>query len=93
MTEGNILITSLKAGTPYGRTKITEHTAVNLEYLKMGIMIRKSRKHHIFNLKKICKIFVGSRDSIYWLKKIRIYYESVNMEKQLSNTFSLPCGI
>jgi hypothetical protein len=41
MTEGIILITSLKAGTPYGRTKITEYTAVNLAYLKMGIMINK----------------------------------------------------
>jgi len=52
MTEGIILIPSLKACTPYGTTKITKNTVVDLAYLKMGIMIRKSRKHHITNFRK-----------------------------------------
>jgi hypothetical protein len=52
MTEGIILIPGLEACIPYGRKK---NCQVDLAYLKMGIMIRKSRKHHIFNFKKSVK--------------------------------------
>jgi hypothetical protein len=43
MTDGVILIPSLKVCTPFGRTKLTKNTVFDLAYLKMGIMRSKSR--------------------------------------------------
>jgi hypothetical protein len=54
MTTRIILITTLKACTPYGITRFT-NTAADEAYLKTGIMIRNSLKHHTLNLNKICE--------------------------------------